>query len=207
MALPLAKMGYFGSEGTNAPFPNSLDLTGNFSAEFSLTNIDATARTAQDIFSAQVGKASGWNIEIQIGTDGKISLIQDVTTQGSQGVSSESTLTLADFASAPKSLLLVSNLQTQTLTLYADGSIAASLSGWNVSGDIGLEAIQFGANLNGGAEGSAGQVHNKLVDTMRVGNIAIYNEALSPAPAIPEPATATLSLLALAGLVASRRRK
>ncbi len=34
-----------------------------------------------------------------------------------------------------------------------------------------------------------------------------FNEVVAPTPAVPEPATATLSLLALAGLAARRRRK
>lgn len=38
-------------------------------------------------------------------------------------------------------------------------------------------------------------------------NLAISGVVSTAAPAVPEPATATLSLLALAGLCARRRRK
>ncbi len=99
---------------------------------------------------------------------------------------------------------------TTTATWYLDGSQVATktLSGTNLNA--------FDGN-SGAAIGSWAQDENKVYSggAMMLDHMQVYNTALTGAEiranaglmAIPEPATATLSLLALAGLAARRRRK
>lgn len=58
--------------------------------------------------------------------------------------------------------------------------------------------VVWTANPSTGAESNGAKV--------TISNIALSYTAVSTAPAVPEPTTATLSLLALAGLAARRRR-
>ena len=60
-----------------------------------------------------------------------------------------------------------------------------------------LASVTYKGNMNGGTSGS----------TISVWGNAAYNVVAQPTSIVPEPATATLSLLALAGLAARRRRK
>ena len=59
--------------------------------------------------------------------------------------------------------------------------------------------VVWTANPSTGAESNGAKV--------TISNIALSYTAVSAAPAVPEPTTATLSLLALAGLAARRRRR
>ncbi len=87
-----------------------------------------------------------------------------------------------------------------TLTLYIDGSEVVS-GAFNFGGQLKNRELMFvlGDKANG---------TNQSMDAT-YSNVALYKGAYTPAElsAAPEPATATLSLLALAGLAARRRRK
>ena len=84
----------------------------------------------------------------------------------------------------------VANSDIITFT-YADGVTASTA----------LTGFQFGAAFGG----------NRVSNSVTLDNIAVWNRALSAAEVatlpLPEPTTATLSLLALAGLAACRRRR
>ena len=72
------------------------------------------------------------------------------------------------------------------------GGMTPTLSWTNASGEIeSVTAAKYNGNTNGGGKMAVGDVFGYKVNTEY----------------IPEPATATLSLLALAGLAARRRRK
>ena len=94
---------------------------------------------------------------------------------------------------------------TDTATLYVNGTSVGSIA----LGDKESYATDAGLGIGNGAKEFitspwAGQMADfKLFNsTLTAGEVAAYGSPV----AIPEPATATLSLLALAGLAARRRR-
>ena len=100
---------------------------------------------------------------------------------------------------------IVSNATDNILTLYVNGEVTGTWSGnaWTAGEgqSLALAGIQIGAVLGGG----------RKIDNVEIDNIGIWNRAMTSdevaALIVPEPTTATLSLLALAGLAARRRRK
>ncbi|MBR5876835.1 MAG: PEP-CTERM sorting domain-containing protein [Akkermansia sp.] len=106
------------------------------------------------------------------------------------------TLTLVTTANSSKTL---------TLEFYINGDFIGSSSTENASNFVNETAkiVAFG-NFTNSAIKDGGAPTN-------IDNILVYNRALTSdevrALTIPEPTTATLSLLALAGLAARRRRK
>ncbi len=97
-----------------------------------------------------------------------------------------------------QTITLVQNGANKTLTLFIDGEQVAQSSNWTAASIVGM---QFGSGFAG-----RDALNNATID-----NLAIWNKALTSKEVksliIPEPTTATLSLLALAGLAARRRRK
>lgn len=97
-----------------------------------------------------------------------------------------------------KTVTFVSDGENRTLTLYIDGvQQGEAVTGWDSGVPTG---IQFGGTLGGG----------NGIGAAAIDNLNIWDRALTASEVtslIPEPTTATLSLLALAGLVARRRRK
>ncbi len=103
-----------------------------------------------------------------------------------------------DQVTKPVTLTLVSDAKEEggTFTVYIDGEEAGTWDNWNPDGS--LAQVTFG----GGTRNIDG--------TVVIDNLTIWNKALSGSEVksliVPEPTTATLSLLALAGLAARRRR-
>ena len=97
-----------------------------------------------------------------------------------------------------QTLTLVQDSTTKTLTLYVDGEQIAQATDWNSAA---MKAINFGCIFGGW----------KKIGSAEIDNLAMWNTALSAdqvkSLVVPEPTTATLSLLALAGLAARRRRR
>ena len=98
---------------------------------------------------------------------------------------------------------LVSDSTAETLTLYIDGVKTGEVTDWKASGDksMNLTGFQFGSSFS----------EKNTAKGIEVSNITVWNAALNSSSVgaliVPEPTTATLSLLALAGLAARRRRK
>ncbi len=99
---------------------------------------------------------------------------------------------------------IVSNATDNILNLYVNGEVKGTWSGdaWTAAegNSLALKGIQIGAVLGG----------TRKINDVQIDNIAIWNTALSgtevAALIVPEPATASLSLLGLAALMIRRRR-
>lgn len=116
------------------------------------------------------------------------------------------TLTATQLADEWTTLTLVGSTPTGTNTVvldfYVNGDYIGTSSTANAANFVG-ETIK---NMQFGYFGTSSKSAPTNID-----NILIYNKALTAdevkALIVPEPTTATLSLLALAGLVARRRRR
>ena len=137
----------------------------------------------------------------------------------SQSETSPITLTYEGVNGSIETALSISNIQdwstitivrnSADLTLYVDGESQGTLT---ISDSVTVSALQLG-NKYGGA------TSEMPTSSGTIDNLTIWGKALSETEvkglisrtstpyAVPEPATATLSLLALAGLAARRRRK
>ena len=84
-----------------------------------------------------------------------------------------------------------------------NGSAAADL----YLGDVKVASFTGGAHNMNGAEGGGNTLKLLTNDDYNVVATEYPGMPVPPSPSVPEPTTATLSLLALAGLAARRRRK
>ncbi len=113
------------------------------------------------------------------GGDSGANITESTTFNGLRGAAFSTTLSMGE----TYTLVNVGGNANQTVSLYAGASATGKA----------LETVTYNGNMNGG----------DATTTMR----SIVNSQYAYTPAVPEPATATLSLLALAGLAARRRRK
>lgn len=125
---------------------------------------------------------------------------------GNTSTAVSKTLTLSDTDWTTLTLVgSVDSTATSTIVLdfYIDGEhvgTSSTANATNITGDNAINNMQFG---HFGTSSSSASTN--------IDNILVYGRALSAkevkALTVPEPAAATLSLLALAGLAARRRRK
>lgn len=156
----------------------------NTDFEFAITlTLTGDSFTAGHISEIKAGSTSDW---LCIGVDGNGALtlsgneISAATSTGSLALGTQYTLTFAKIGTE--------------LTLSAgDASVTATLGSADAYTGI-VNNITLGGNTG------AGNRVPVLVESIS------WSKA-TPAPVVPEPTTATLSLLALAGLAARRRRK
>ena len=150
---------------------------------------------------------SGTSYFTALGEDGyqtyafRIGIVDNKWTITSAGYGAM-TLTTQGVAAASGSgtYIITSELSNgvQTINMYEDNVLV-------LSGSRNGEYGQPG-NFKIGIGGCFGTTDNAMSATFS--NVTLYNQVIPvEAPVVPEPATATLSLLALAGLAARRRRK
>ena len=194
----------------------------SFTISFDIENINVTATESTIISFGGSHSAAGWDdgkLLVRISDTGSLTLINSHGTStnwyseyfdGSTYVDNDPVsaytsnlgLTAADSLTATTTYTFVSDADSQTFTIYKNGTKIDQWTNWKT--DTGLTGVQLGRRWQGGA--TLGENESVVFD-----NVTIWNKALSASEisgfVIPEPTTATLSLLALAGLVARRRRK
>ena len=197
------------------------DTGTSFTISFDIANINITSTDSNIASFAGSHHAYGWDdgkMFIRMSESGSLTLINtngtstnswseyfDGSTYGNQTVSAYSSdlgLTSADSLTTTTTFTLVSDIANKTFTIYKNGTQIDQWTNWNT--DTGLIGFQFGGRYGGGTKLAEGE-------SVDFDNITVWNRALTESEVsaliIPEPATATLSLLALCGLAARRRRK
>lgn len=186
-----------GSKG-GTPYNSSISgISGSFTVSFDLKNLTSTDNAWKDIFSLySSGTIDGESnsMVLEFNAAGEL-YFYNKEFGGQTGGNINTGLTWTDLQQDTwNNLSIISNLSSQTLSLYVNGALAGAITGWNPSSPT-LTGSQFGSSF-GDARAMNG--------TMDINNIKFYDGVVLP---VPEAATASLSLLGLASLLMRRRRK
>ena len=179
------------------------NFTNAFTFSFQLVDFDA-ANWTDALALYTNGERSGTNHSLQLQKNGSGELmIYTENFAGSNVGGDASNINLGSIASL-KGQQITLTLSDNVLTAYVGGSALTDTITFTyaegVTPSTALTGFQFGAAF-GGSRAS----HSVTVDNIGVWNRALSAEEVASLP-IPEPTTAALSLLALAGLAARRRR-
>ncbi len=190
---------------TNGKFSNA------FTFSFKLVDFDANNWTdALSLYSNGTTSGTNNSIQLQKNNSGDLYVYTDKFT-GSNVADDDSNIKLGSVDSLKGQVLTLvfdATGETNTLTAYVGGVALTETVTFTYADDVtastALTGFQFGAAFGG----------DRVSNSVTVDDIAVWNRALTaaevatlPLQYIPEPATATLSLLALAGLAARRRRR
>ena len=179
----------------NSPYKDSMMANTAFTISFDLNNF-----TSGTLLTLTTSKPSDlWRtVRLFTNDSNQLALTFGGTTKATTITSDTldwTTITLVGTTST-------SNSNTLSLELYANGVSQTTLSVSNANTWANDRNIKFQFGHYAASANSS---------TFDVDNVLIYNKALSAveinAITVPEPTTATLSLLALAGLATRRRRK
>lgn len=149
--------------------------------------------------SASGGSLNGWGV--MVGSDGKLQICQQNITNHTTAASASSKVTTADGISTGAFHLAISSAggrNAGNFILYVNGEQVATCTGFGLNGN------KFG-NLLVGGNGLSGMASGLTVDDSVLDSDGIKAIMESTRP-VPEPATASLSLLGLAALMMRRRR-
>lgn len=195
----------------------------SFTISFDIANINVSSTESTIASFAGSHNANQWDdgkLLIRLSDSGSLTLFNshgtssnswseyfDGSTYGEATVSSYTTdlgLKAKDSFTTTTTFTLVSDTANKTFTIYKNGTQIDQWTNWNT--DTGLTGLQLGGRFGGGGTKLSGD------ETVVFDNVTIWNKALSASEVsdiitVPEPTTATLSLLALAGLAARRRRR
>ena len=189
---------------------------GNFTDAFtfSFELVDFDSRNWADALALYTnGATSGTDHSLQLQKNGNGELMVYTQNFTNSNVTYDSDINLGRIDDL-KGQQITLTFSGNTLTAYVDGVALADTITFTyadgVTPSTALTGFQFSAAFSG----------NRASNSVTVDNIAVWNRALSaeevaslplsvpePSPSVPEPTTATLSLLALAGLAARRRRR
>ena len=183
-------------------------FTDAFTFSFTLVDFDsANWNDALALYTNGTTYGTNNSLQLQKNANGELMIYTENFT-GSNVKDDASNINLgsiSDLEGKVLTLVFDATGTSNTLTAYVDG-VANSDSitftyGEGVTASTALTGFQFGAAFGG----------SRASNSVTIDNIGVWNRALSAAEVaslpIPEPTTATLSLLALAGLAARRRRK
>lgn len=198
----------------NPEFPSKALFTNAFTFSLKLVDFDAANWTdALALYTNGITHGTSNSLQLQKNAAGELMLYTENFT-GSNVSNDASNINLGS----------ISNLKGKTLTLVFDATGTSNTLTAYVDGTANSDSITFtyaeGATASTALTGfqfGAAFGDQRASNSVTLDNIAVWNRALSAAevaslpltvaPAVPEPTTATLSLLALAGLAARRRRK
>ena len=177
---------------------------GNFTLSFDLNSFTANNWQALVTMYTSGGTGDTKCLQIGVNTNGDLNIFNNVAGQtGYAGITSSGGIDtgLDSGMTTTATVTLVSDMSSaKTLTVYVNGNSVGSWDNWTAESDYSLNGIQIGAAFGGG----------RTFPEAEMSNITLWNKALSSTEVkgliVPEPATATLSLLALASLAARRRR-
>lgn len=166
----------------------------------SLVTLYSNNASTQFDHSMAIGvNGTGTDVTLQVGLGG------ETPFAGASNASIDTGLDASQYHDT--TVTLVANGEDKSLSLYIDGDLAGSLSlDIEDAGNMALTGFQFGAAFS----------NLDVLTEAQVSNITIWNKALESSEvyalvhgeaSVPEPATVTLSLLALAALSGRRRRK
>ena len=170
--------GTYGDWGNDFELSLTLVLTGDSLTAGHISELKAGS-TNDSLF---LGVTDEGNLTLLVKDNGEDITSTNVTSTGTLTLNKEYSFTLTKIG--------------KTLTLAAGNvSVSTTLGSSTISGTI--NNITIGGDTGGGNRVPV------LVKSMDMSSVTLTPES----PTVPEPTTATLSLLALAGLAARRRRK
>ncbi len=194
--------------GNNQPSKTSGfgSFTGDFTLSFDLRAGSNTSLTGWKTLAS----ISSWGVakeahSLQLQTNGTNFILYNMNNSYGHNSSAGQTVEIGRTGAFSEmtdwvNLSIVSDVTNGTLTFYVDGTAVGSVDNWGPRADVASDnfsptGLVFGCAPDGGRD---------FGGTVQINNIKFYNSAVA---SVPEPATATLSLLALAGLAARRYRK
>ena len=186
--------------------------TGGFTVSFDIKDVTKDGTIFSLLNTNSMTNSNGWKaLKVDIANNEESGVYSLTSTVGTKSFTAElgslndwTTVTLVvdvESTSYPD--------ESANINVYVDGTLAAKTdSPWGL-GNFLREQIcntQFGYYGNSGNNGLA-SYDNVLIYSRALSESEVKSLTTVAAPAVPEPTTATLSLLALAGLAARRRRK
>jgi hypothetical protein len=189
----------FGSgSGGGTPYNSGIaGISGSFTVSFDLKNLSSTGNAWKDVFSLYSnGTVSGESnsMVLEFNEAGEL-YFYNKGFGGQTGGNINTGVTWTDLQQDTwNNFSIVSDLSSQTLSVYVNGALAGTITGWNPSSPA-LTGSQFGSSF--------GEVR-PMNGTMDINNIKFYDGVVLP---VPEAATASLSLFGLAALMMRHRRR
>lgn len=210
------------ASSSNQPWTNMNNTGADFTLSFDISNINNVSAGKTMLSLAGSNSAQSYEdgfIQLWLNEAGELTLNNtcggndktkyfDGSTRGNPTVSGYTMnlgVSATATASASYTITLVSDSADKTFTAYVNGQQVALGQWTDWDTNTGITGMQLGKRYGNGRD---------VDGTVTFENVVVWDRALDAVEvqslvvrAVPEPATATLSLLALAGLAARRRRK